>query len=146
MATKKRKKTSARRAPKEGCAPGVCYPQRTQGLRAPAPKGDHLLVSLKGPGVFVSAHVTKQGGATGLTFPSLDIDGKNVVNLSFAAAQNWGLTQHNSYGIVLLSSRVIKTLTMGFPTPLSFEKELKLSVTVNEPGVKQIVANVIHGK
>jgi hypothetical protein len=128
------------------CAAGVCDPQRTQGLKAPAPQGDHLLVRLKGPGVFLGAAVTKQGGKTGLTFVSLDIDGRNVTNLSYAAAKNSGLTQQNPYGLVLLSSAALETLTIGFPAPLRFKKELKLSVTVNEPGVVQILGNVIHGK
>jgi len=104
-----------------------------------------LLVSLKGPGVFIAAQVTKQGGESDLTFVDLDLDGKNVTNLSFAAARNWGLTQQNPYGLVLLGSRAIDTLTIGFPVPLRFERELKLSVVVNEPGVVQVLANVIHG-
>jgi hypothetical protein len=128
------------------CAAGVCDPQRTQGLKAPAPQGDHLLIRLKGPGVFLGAEVTKQGGKTGLTFVSLDIDGRNVTNLSYAAAKNSGLTQQNPYGLVLLSSAALENLTIGFPTPLRFKKELKLSVTVNEAGVVQILGNVIHGK
>lgn len=127
------------------CASGVCDPQRTQGLRAPAPKGDHKLVELKGPGVFLGAQVTKQGGNTGLTFVILDIDGRNVTNFSFAAAQNAGLTAQNPYGIVLLQSRALKTFTVGWPTPLRFSRKLTLSVTVNEPGVVQILGNVIHG-
>ena len=127
------------------CATGVCNPQRTQGLKAPAPQGTHLLVNLEGPGVFLGAEVSKQGGANGLTFVILDLDGRNVTNLSYAAAENQGLTQHNPYGLVLLSSKALKTFTVGFPAPLRFEKSLKLSVTVNEAGVVQIVANVIHG-
>ena len=128
------------------CAAGVCDPVRTQGLRAPAPQGDHTLVSLRGPGLFVAAEVSKQGGVNGLTFVSLDLDGRNVVNLSYAAAQNFGLTQQNPFGIVLLGSGELKTFTIGWPSPLRFERELKLSVTVNEGGVVQILANVIHGK
>jgi hypothetical protein len=127
------------------CAEGVCEPERTQGLRAPAPKGDHVLVDLKGPGVFVAAQVTKQGGESGLTFVSMDIDGRNVTNLSYAAAQNWGLTQHNPYGIVCFQSAGLQTMTIGFPTPLHYRSELKLSVSVNEDDVVQILANVIHG-
>lgn len=127
------------------CLTGVCQPERTQGLKAPAGQGEHLLVSLKGPGVFIAAQVTKQGGESDLTFVDLDLDGKNVTNLSFAAARNWGLTQQNPYGLVLLGSRAIDTLTIGFPVPLRFERELKLSVVVNEPGVVQVLANVIHG-
>jgi hypothetical protein len=132
--------------PNEDCAIGVCAPQRTQGLIAPAPNGDHLLVDLKGPGIFLGAEVTKQGGGTGITFVSLDIDGRNVTNISYAAAENSGLTQQNPYGLVLLQSAALKNLTIGFPTPLRFRKTLKLSVTVNEAGVVQILANVIHGK
>lgn len=127
------------------CATGVCQPERTQGLKAPAPAGTHVLVKLRGPGVFLGAAVSKQGGASGLTFVILDLDGRNVTNFSYAAAENAGLTQPNPYGLVLLKSASLKTFTVGFPTPLRFETELKLSVTVNEPGVVQILANVIHG-
>ena len=61
----------------------VTAPQRIQGLLAPAATGDHTLVKLQGPGVFVCAHVTRQNDPTGVSFVSLDIDGKNVVSLSF---------------------------------------------------------------
>jgi hypothetical protein len=131
--------------PLPGCARGVCDPERTQGLRAPAPNGTHDLVTLRGPGVFVGAEVTKQGGTNDLTFVVLDIDGRNVTNLSYAAANNSGLTQQNPYGLVLLHSAALKNLTIGFPTPLLYKRSLRLSVTVNEPGVVQILANVIHG-
>ncbi|MBI3694778.1 MAG: hypothetical protein HY238_08065 [Acidobacteria bacterium] len=145
MATKGKPSRPETKKPR-ACAAGVCDPARTQGLKAPAPEGDHTLVSLKGPGVFVAAEASKQGGASGLTFVILDIDGRNVVNLSYAAAQNLALTQQNPFGIVLLGSAEIKTFTIGWPSPLRFERELKLSVTVNEGGVVQILANVIHGK
>jgi len=131
---------------KKRCLRGVCSPERTQGLRAPAPKGDHLLVSLKGPGVFLGAQVTKQGGTNGITFVILDIDGRNVTNYSFAAAKNAGLTQQNPYGLVYLDSGPLETVTVGFPSPLRFESILELKVTVNEEDVVQILANVIHGR
>jgi hypothetical protein len=128
------------------CSPGICDPERTQGLRAPAPQAEYELISLKGPGVFVAAHVTKQGGTNGITFVSLDIDGRNVTSLSYAAAENWGFTQHNPYGVVLLQSASVQNLTIGFPTPLRFFSDLKLKVIVNEDDVVQIVANVVHGR
>jgi len=125
----------------------VIAPERTQGLIAPATQATHDLVTLQGPGKFVAAEVTKQGGTNDLTFVILDIDGKNVVNASIAALNNWALTQQNPYGIVLLkSSSGIETVTIGYPSTLSFAKSLKLSVTVKEPNVVQIVGNVIHGK
>ena len=127
------------------CAAGVCDPERTQGLKAPAPNGTYALVTLKGPGVFLGAEISKQGGTNDITFVILDIDGRNVTNLSYAAAMNLGLTQQNPYGLVLLGGGGLKTMTVGFPTPLLYKRSLKLSVTVNEPNVAQIVANVIHG-
>jgi len=90
------------------CVGGVCAPERTQGLKAPAPAGSHALVNLQGPGVFLAAEVSKQGGTNDLTFVILDIDGKNVTNLSFAAAINQGLTQHNPYGLVVTHSASLK--------------------------------------
>jgi hypothetical protein len=100
---------------------------------------------LQGAGLFLAAEVTKQGGDSDLTFVSLDIDGRNVTNISFAAAENSGLIQYNPYGLVLLKSAALQTLTIGFPTPLLFKRELRLSVTVREAGVVQILGNVIHG-
>ena len=127
------------------CAAGVCDPERTEGLKAPAPNGTHSLVTLKGQGVFLGAEVTKQGGTNDLTFVILDIDGRNVTNLSFAGALNQGLTQQNPYGLVVLNAGSLKTMTVGFPTPLLYKRSLTLSVTVNEANVAQILANVIHG-
>jgi len=141
----RRQPSAARQLPDPRCALGVCRPRRTQGLRAPAPQGTHVLVDLQGPGVFLGAAVSKQGGTNNLTFVILDIDGANVTNLSFAAAGNLGLIQQNPFGVVLLQSPVLRTFTVGFPTPLRFERNLRLSVRVNEPGVVQILANVIHG-
>jgi hypothetical protein len=123
----------------------VKNPERTQGLQAPAPQGGYKLVVLKGPGVFVGAHVSKQGGDTDLTFVNLDIDGRNVVSLSYAAARNFGFTQANPYGLVLLQTRPIDNLTIGFPEPLAYAEELVLSVEVKEDGVVQILGNVVHG-
>ncbi len=134
-------------APTDCCARGVSEPKRTQGLRAPAPMGEHELITLEGPGVFLSAEISKQGGANDLTFVILDIDGKNVVNFSIAAAKNLGLTQHNPFGLVLLESPVgLKTLTIGLSSPLKYNSNLTLRVNVQEAGVAQIVANIIHGK
>jgi hypothetical protein len=127
------------------CAAGVCDPRRTQGLKAPAPNGAHALVTLAGPGVFLGAAVSKQGGTNDLTFVRLDIDELNVTDMSYAAAANLGLTHQNPFGVVLTQSTVVKTFTVGFPTPLRFQRELRLAVTVNEPDVVQILANVIHG-
>ncbi len=145
MATTKRSVARVTVPAAAKCAAGVCDPERTEGLKAPAPNGTYSLVTLKGPGVFLGAEISKQGGTNDLTFVVLDIDGRNVANLSYAGAINQGLTQQNPYGLVLLQSPAIKTVTIGFPTPLVYKRSLNLSVTVNEGNVVQILANVIHG-
>jgi hypothetical protein len=127
------------------CASGVCDPERTQGLQAPAPQGGFKLVVLEGPGVFLGAEVTKQGGSNDLTFVDLSLDGRNVFNISYAAAHNVGFTAINPAGTVLLSTGVVKNLTLGFPTPLRFERSLVLSVEVKEDNVVQVLGNVWHG-
>ncbi|WP_343704289.1 hypothetical protein [Chitinophaga sp.] len=123
----------------------VVNPVRTQGLAtSPAINSTKELVKLKGPGLFISAEITKQGGISDLSFVILDIDGKNVVNISIAALFNQGLTTHNSYGIsVFRSGAGLETVTIGWPVPLTFHKQLSLKVTVKEAGVVQLLANVI---
>lgn len=120
-------------------------PVRNQGLITnPANNSTKELVKLQGPGLFLSAELTKQGGNSDLTFVILDIDGKNVVNISIAALFNQGLTVHNSYGIsVFRSAAALDTVTIGWPYPITFNKNFSLKVTVKEPGVVQILANVI---
>ena len=46
---------------------------------------------------------------------------------------------------MVLNTAALKTMTVGFPTPLLYKRSLTLSVTVNEPNVVQVLANVIHG-
>jgi hypothetical protein len=142
---KRRKAPPRPQADTATCAPGVCNPRRTQGLKAPALPGTFVLVNLQGPGVFLGAEVSKQGGTNDLTFVILDIDGANVTNMSYAAARNLGLLQQNPFGLVLLQSALVKTLAVGFPAPLRFARNLRLSVKVSEPTVVQILANVITG-
>ena len=130
------------------CVGGVCDPERTQGLQAPASPQDapYDLITLRGPGLFLAAQISKQGGKNDLTFVNLDVDGRNVTSLSYAAAANWGLTQQNPYGLVLLqTSGTIKTMAIGFSAPLLYRRDLRLSVIVKETNVTQILANVVHG-
>jgi len=145
MAIRRRNAAAGEPIRENPCIGGMCDPQRIQGLKAPAPKGTHDLINLTGPGLFLAGHVTKQGGATGLSFVRLQIDGRSVVDLSFAAAHNSGLTQQNPFGLVVLGTAGLQTFTFGWPVPLVFRRRLNLSVVVNETGVVQIVANVIRG-
>ena len=105
------------------------------------------LVTLAGPGTFISARLTKQGGATGLTAVSLSIDGKTVVQRNIVALKNWGMTQNNPFGVVVFTSPVgIDAVTIGFSQPIAFKQSLVLSAIVGEPGVIQIIGTIIYGE
>ena len=107
---------------------------------------ENELVSLEGPGTFVSARMVKQGGASGITFVSLEIDGNVVVNRSVAALKNWGMTQNNPFGVAVLTAGDIDTVTIGFQQPIAFEESLVLKAIVEEDGVVQIIGTVIYGQ
>jgi hypothetical protein len=146
MSAMRRKGKAAVAAAVPPCVGGVCNPRRVQGLKAPAPRGEHVLINIAGPGVFLAGEVVKQGGGAGLSFVSLDIDGRNVVNISYDAARNSGLTEDNPYGVHYLGSAAgLENLTFGWPTPLVFMRSLTVSAVVRQDGVVQILANVIVG-
>lgn len=139
-------KTNIMETRKCECMGGVCAPRRKQGLEVKPKKGKYELVKLKGPGLFLGAHLSKQGGTNDISFVDLTIDGQNVFNLSYAAMRNLGFTQQNPYGMVLVKTGLIENVTLGFPYPLKFEKELVLTFSTNEPNIDQVIGNVIYGK
>ncbi len=136
-------------APQDVFSASVKKPQQSNGLAVSPVAGTYDLVDLDGPGVFVSAFMSKQGGATDITFVSLIIDGQTVVNRSIAALKNFGLTQNNPYGVsVSTSAAEIDVVTIGFSEPLKFREYLLLQAIVGDTdtGVLQILGTVIHGR
>lgn len=116
-------------------------------ITSPVEGSTHDLVTIAGPGTFVAARMTKQGGASGLTAVSLEIDGNVIVQRNIAALKNWGLTQNNPFGVVVNTSAIgIDTVTIGFQQPITFENSLVLRTIVGEPGVVQMIGTVIYGK
>ncbi|HKJ00733.1 MAG TPA: hypothetical protein VKB51_19860 [bacterium] len=123
----------------------IKQPTHAEGLVAPPVPGENVLVSLTGPGKFLSARLSKQGGDSGLTEVKLTIDGHTVVARNIVALQNLGLTANNPYGIVVSGGSGIDTVTIGFQEPLAFESSLTLSANVQELGVVQITGVVVYG-
>ena len=78
MAVKKKAKTvKAQRAvsARTGCEVGMCNPERIQGLKTKPKKGStNKLISIRGRGLLLAGHVTKQGGGNERTFVQLRID------------------------------------------------------------------------
>lgn len=139
---------------------GVRQPERIGFTLKPDPgatsidPGAHPLITIKGPGAFISAEIYKQGGVTdpssGLfhkTKVRVTIDGYDVLFYQFVRGRHTGLTEHNSYGVAVFDSeeKNVSVMTIGFPTPLFFAESLNVSVIVVETNVNKIVANVIYG-
>ena len=129
------------------CCPLVRNARKSQGLVVnPLDPSTHTLVTLNGPGKFVSALVTKQGGASGLTFVTLLLDGQPIENRSVIALKNVALGEDNFWGVKVGTSPAgIDAVTIGFPQTLEFKNKLELKVDVAEAGVVQIIGNVIAG-
>ena len=98
-------------------------------------------------GSFLSAQISKLDGKDDDTTVLLGLDGRIVVEMSFKKAKILGLEkQGNPFGIVFHKGKQkIKTLTIGFCTPLYFELKLQLFVKVAEPNVSKIEGTVIWG-
>ena len=124
----------------------IIQPKRVQGLKvSPAVNKKFSLIKENGPGVFVSAHITKQGGSNDITQVALYIDGSNVVAITYAAADNIGLDDQNNSGIKLVKG-LADCMTIQFNEPLFFKKECRIEInTGSDSGVVQIVANAVIG-
>lgn len=121
---------------------------RKQGLVVnPAANSKHKLINEKGPGVFVSATLSKQGGVNDITQAALFIDGQNVVAITFAAADNIGLDEANNSGTKMVKGALIDNLTIQYNEPLYYRESCVIEVSIgSDTGVVQIVSNAVLGK
>lgn len=121
--------------------------QRTNpGVMNPAEDTVHDLVSLTGPGTFVSAWFRQTGG-DGSVFVRLIIDGNTLTNYTALGLTNAGLTQNNPLGIAAFSGTPSShNVTIGFPLPIAFEESLVLQAEVQEENVSNINVIVIYGE
>lgn len=124
----------------------IIQPRRVQGLKTnPGTNKKFDLIKQEGPGVFVAAHITKQGGSNDITQVALFIDGVNVVAITHAAADNIGMDEQNNSGIKLVKG-VVDCLSIQYNEPLFFKKELRIEInTGSDNGVVQLVANTVIG-
>jgi hypothetical protein len=120
--------------------------RRVQGLKVnPTTNKKFDLVTVKGPGVFVAGHVTKQGGSNDLSQVALFIDGVNVIAITFAGADTIGMDALNNSGIQLVKGPV-DCMSFSFNEPLFFEKECRVELsTGTDAGIVQALANIVVG-
>jgi hypothetical protein len=115
----------------------------TQGTITPQ-VGDNNVVVVRGPGCFISASLARQGeDPTGVTFVSLEIDGRFVVDTSIEGLINEGATSINTFGVMVQRGDARDSVSIGFPEPLFFRDSLVLGVFVRGPGIVQVIGLVI---
>ena len=122
-------------------------PKRKQGLVArPKARSKHDLIQEKGPGAFVSAQISKQGGANDLTQVALYIDGENVMALTFAEASNLGFDQVNNSGVILTKG-LVNVMTIQYSEPLHFKSDIRIELSLGtDRDVVRIVASSVLAK
>jgi hypothetical protein len=124
----------------------IIKPRREQGLQlSPTINKKYNLIKEAGPGVFVTGHVTKQGGVNDLTQVALFIDGVNVTAITFIAADNIGLDEQNNSGMKLVKG-FVDCLSIQFNEPLYFKESCVIEVSIgSDAGIAQIVAIAVIG-
>ena len=139
----------------------VSSPERTRGtVSNPVASSQHDLVTLTGPGCFISALFHKTGGGAGTeTSVELLIDDKTVVGTTFNETRMLGLGSPadegpSFYGVSMKVTGTSGTsgtsggvVTVGFPVPLKFDDSLvlRMQLAANDTAVTRIVGQVISG-
>jgi hypothetical protein len=107
------------------------------------------LITLSGPGTFVSARFIVSGGTESdrrNTLLVLEIDGNAIVQDTFTDLNAKGSNKFNFFGIVADMPSGI-AVTVGFPLPVSFQSSLVLSATPpTASSVSALEAAVIYGE
>jgi hypothetical protein len=85
---------------------------------------NYVIIKEKGPGVFVSAFVQKQGGTSDDCFVNLYIDGNEVVHMTLSGAENVGFANPNNSGLITIPAK--DCLTIQFNEPLYYASELRI--------------------
>ena len=114
------------------------------------PQGAHTLltinnVSAEDPGSFISARVCKLGGMDDNTNVMIVIDGERIVFENFNNLRVLGLsTELNTFGVSIHEGTSgVKTMSIGFSSPLQFTQSLEIQVAIKEDGVRKMEATVM---
>lgn len=125
----------------------IVRPKRVSG-NAPSPSTNRniSLISLRGRGVFVSLSVVKVGGTNDASQVTMEIDGVNVVGITYMAALGGGLGTANNSGIVATTGSIGKCISVQFNEPLYFARGLKINFhTSSDANINNVVANAVIG-
>lgn len=105
----------------------------------------YLMANAFGPGLFLSASINQRGGNRDLIWVIQEIDGQQFVSVYMGALNVFGLNTHNGYGLMLLrGSTGTRTMTIDWPYPITFQRNLNLKVVSAELGVQEFLTDVVY--
>lgn len=125
--------------------PGPVYGARvTSVAHGPWPAGEaYPLVTVDGPGTFLSAVVSAVGVLGAADVVRLELDGASVVDVSVAAAHAMGMRPGNLSGVVVHIDGSGWQVSVGFPYPLGFHTGLRL-IVLPHARIPSLRAQVVH--
>lgn len=135
-------------AAKPPSVPALAFPGITFEVLAPPTSSVVDLLSIAGPGTFVSALVDFSGSDVNQIEDadvSIILDGNFIFNFDLAGLLDLGLTEANPYGVMITESG--NTMSIGFPVPLAFHNDLILRVSFNSgfSQITEVQAVIFHG-
>lgn len=109
--------------------------------------GERTAMQIVGAGWFRAATVVKDGGFTGQTLVTLELDGEPVITTSFAMLANpWFQLSTDSISASVRVEGARSTMTIWYSPELKFRAFASVRVEVQEPGVEHLTVRAIMNK
>jgi len=109
--------------------------------------GGRTSMQIVGAGWFRAATIVKDGGTTGQTSVTLELDGEPVITTSFSMLANpWYQLSTDSISASVRVDGARSTMTIWYSPELKFRALASVRVEVEEPGVERIVVRAIMNK
>jgi hypothetical protein len=111
------------------------------------PQGERASMQIVGAGWFRAATVVKDGGTTGQTWVTLELDGEPMITTSFSMLANpWFQLSTDSISASVRVEGNRSTMTIWYSPELKFRALASLRVEVKEEGVEHLRVSAIMNK
>jgi len=101
-------------------------------------------ISVSVPTGFVGGYVVFQVPSGTLISAQLLLDGQNIWDKTFAAGLNYGFGSDSTYGVKILQTASLQTITFGWQQTLVFQRSLQVIVQGNAV-ITQVTADILTG-
>lgn len=111
------------------------------------PQGERASMQIVGAGWSRAATVVKDGGSTGQTWVTLELDGEPMITTSFSMLANpWFQLSTDSISASVRVEGTRSTMTIWYSPELKFRALASLRVEVKEEGVEHLRVSAIMNK